>query len=227
MGKAVGSEERDKVLASLFEIERQLRLSSGYPYDSGKLIEHLEAASKGRFTPNISKAERKKQKNSSGYFIEVDYRIRIEDQAAQLLKNERYHSIDPNVNRNNFPFQCIGWFYEEIVPYQVKKDIFTENAYKELISDDFDPSYPSGVVENELEEKGMRPADIWELIAFGIKYPKIQQEFAIIALGSTLYGDAHKAPILYKGALGFINMYGYFPPYSRFAAVPKNVIRAA
>jgi hypothetical protein len=45
------------------------------------------------------------------------------------------------------------------------------------------------VVIAELDKRGLRPATIEELLAFGAKYPEFQREFLIVALGS--YGWVH------------------------------------
>lgn len=48
-GKTVAGEMYESITGQLFEIGRQLRQSSGYPFDSNSLKEHLQAAIEGRF----------------------------------------------------------------------------------------------------------------------------------------------------------------------------------
>ena len=46
-------------------------------------------------------------------------------------------------------------------------------------------------VKDYLEANGLRPATLEEILAFGAKYPEIQREFPIIALGpSNVYRNA-------------------------------------
>ncbi|MEK7520415.1 MAG: hypothetical protein AAB581_04220 [Patescibacteria group bacterium] len=49
----------------------------------------------------------------------------------------------------------------------------------------FDRSISSGDAVKEMEKMGLRPATHEELLAFGAKYPDIQREFPIVALGSS------------------------------------------
>lgn len=80
-----------------------------------------------------------------------------------------------------------------------------------------------------LDAKGLRPADLWELLAFAKKYPNLQLEFPILGLGSIWTDpDGHRdAPCLnrYGGQrVLFLNWVGPMLPWGvacRVLAVSK------
>lgn len=56
----------------------------------------------------------------------------------------------------------------------------------------------------ELKMRGMRPATLWELLAFGEKFPEKQREFPVIALASVWrhFSGGRRVPCLWSGAGG-------------------------
>lgn len=48
----------------------------------------------------------------------------------------------------------------------------------------YDEPMNSNVIIKDLERRGLRPATVSELLAFGAQYPEVQRDFPIIALGS-------------------------------------------
>ncbi|HEY4476338.1 MAG TPA: hypothetical protein VI954_02465, partial [Candidatus Paceibacterota bacterium] len=86
----------------------------------------------------------------------------------------------------------------------------------------------------ELDKVGMRPAELHELLAFGEKYPDVQREFPIVALGSVWddqIGYRCFVPYLHGNGLGrrlFLNwVEGDWREFYRFAAVRKAARDAA
>lgn len=78
-----------------------------------------------------------------------------------------------------------------------------------------------------MEKNNLRPATLAELLAFGEKYPEIQREFPIVALGSFwINGDGIRL-VLYLGkdnSKRFLNLYWFDRDWSgdwRFLAVRK------
>ena len=90
----------------------------------------------------------------------------------------------------------------------------------------------SDAVLRELDKRGLRAAELRELLAFGEKYPHVQREFSIAALGSkwlSMVNHLHHdylTPVLHGGKSGrSLDLYhfdraGWYSD-SRFAAVAK------
>jgi hypothetical protein len=79
----------------------------------------------------------------------------------------------------------------------------------------------------ELKRQGLRPATLWELLAFGSAYKEKQREFPIVALGSIWrdLGDRH-APCLWSNSdERYLYLYWYddeWYGYCRFAVVRES-----
>lgn len=82
-------------------------------------------------------------------------------------------------------------------------------------------------MSSELDRRGLRPATIEELLAFGAAYPDKQREFSIIALGSVCIGQPIRrnyVPCLWLESAGRClglrgaELGGWYANY-RFAAV--------
>jgi hypothetical protein len=91
----------------------------------------------------------------------------------------------------------------------------------------FDRVMTSDEILAELDRKGLRPATLPELLAFGVKYSEKQREFPIVALGSVWRGwvDLRHVPYLW-GDAGLRNLDldwlgNWWDVHSRFAAVRK------
>jgi len=79
----------------------------------------------------------------------------------------------------------------------------------------------------EMDRRGLQPAKIEELLGLGAKYPELQKQFPIIALGSVW---RHPNGYLYAPCLNwldrarFLGLHCYdnlWEEYCRFLAVPK------
>ena len=90
-----------------------------------------------------------------------------------------------------------------------------------------DRDIDSDNVVKELDQMGLRPATLQELCAFGEKYPDIQREFPIVALGSVfVYSDGVRdVPYLdgwrARRALDLDDWDGGWRPADRFLAARK------
>jgi len=96
------------------------------------------------------------------YPIVVDYGMKVEE----AVKLGNYDWVLSDITQENFPTQKKG--KTELVVELIRFDhcISTDQALKEL------------------DRMGYRPAELMELLAFGEKYPEVQREFSIAALGS-------------------------------------------
>lgn len=104
------------------------------------------------------------------YSVRVDYAAEIED----MVVRGKYDWSNDNITSDHFPANTAE-----------EADIAVQLVH-------FNRSISSDGVIVELDRMGLRPAEARELLAFGVKYPDVQREFPIIALGSVWldrYGD--------------------------------------
>lgn len=79
----------------------------------------------------------------------------------------------------------------------------------------------------EMEARGLRPADLHELLAEGEKYPEIQREFPVVALGSAWRGSGGDRRVPYIRRDGSRRLLGLgwtesaWDGHCRFAVVRK------
>jgi hypothetical protein len=97
------------------------------------------------------------------YLLTVDYRKSIEQMAAA---GDYDGSTSPNITAQNFPATLKG-------TARVEVEIVHLNLYAS-----------TDEVMAELDRRGLRAATMAELLSFGAKYPDVQREFPIVALGS-------------------------------------------
>lgn len=141
------------------------------------------------------------------YPITVDYGRSVEDG----VKTGRYDWSCSDITTRNFP-----------TPANLKG---TVEVTVELIP--FNRTISSDNVLRELDRRGYRPAELQELLAFGEKYPDVQRQFPVVALGSVwqdpdggrsvpcLFGDGSGRDL----GLGWIG--GDWSGICRFVAVRK------
>ncbi len=96
------------------------------------------------------------------YPVAVDYGKSVEE----MVELGRYDWSNDAITSNNFPTERSG----------------REKIQIELVH--FSWYGGTDEVLKELNGMGLRPAELRELLAFGEKYPEVQREFPIIALGS-------------------------------------------
>lgn len=145
------------------------------------------------------------QPDYPSYTVTVDYSQTVE----QLVRAGRYDWANNSITSRNFPSRERD---------QARLDIF-------LVS--FDRNISSEDAIKAMEEQGLRPATLKELLALGAAHPNLQRENPIVALGLTWrYPHGHLGvPCLSGGGSGrFLNLSwfeGDWLPYWRFAAVRK------
>ncbi len=136
--------------------------------------------------------------------VTVDYRWSLD----AMIKAGRYDWVNSDITAKHFP----------VKPGPTEVSI-------ELVY--FDRAMTSDDVLAELARRGLWPATLPELLAFGAKYPEKQREFSIVALASVWrrwYGH-RSAPCLWWDApervldLGWLD--GRWGAHYRFAAVRK------
>lgn len=96
------------------------------------------------------------------FTVPVDYALSL----PEMITAGRYDDVSNSITPERFPIQGIG--KRETVIHLV-------HPGKEV---------ESQPLIDEMDALGYRPATIAELLALGAKYPELQREFPIIALGS-------------------------------------------
>lgn len=122
-------------------------------------------------------------KNQFGpvYPVSVDYTCTL----VEMIKAGKYDWVNDNITEKNFPIHRPS--VSEAAtgdggPYRVPG--VQNNGNIELGLVHLNKVASEEEVLRHLEQLGLRPAKIEELLAFGEKYPDIQREFPIVALGS-------------------------------------------
>lgn len=129
----------------------------------------------------------------------VDYTMSLSD----MIKVGQYNWVNSDVSEKNFPRNSAtnGQVTTKAELLHFGRDISSDDALAEM------------------GKLRFRPATLEELLAFGAKYPEVQREFPIVALGSvcSLHG-VRRVPILDRGVserglrlYWFVNAwYGYY-----------------
>jgi len=146
-----------------------------------------------------------KEPTGTVYLLSVNYRRSVED----AVKAGRYDWTKSDITSRNFPTKRKGTAEVAVELVHFNRSISTDEAL------------------SELDRMGYRPAELHELLAFGEKYPEVQREFPVVALGSVWqyrYGD-RRVPYLFRlGSERYLNLYWFGDDGGgvfRFAAVRK------
>ncbi len=142
---------------------------------------------------------------STFYPVIVDYDIAVEE----AIKLGNYDWVEKFITQNNFPNKKKGKGELIVDIIHLNCWVFTEEVLKEL------------------DRIRYRPVDFMELLAFSAKYPDVQREFTVVALGSV-----YRLPSGYYSSPTLHNRPGHedrwlcsssdpWYPESRFAAVRK------
>ena len=141
------------------------------------------------------------------YPVIVIYGASVEE----MVKLGQYGWSNEDITSNNFPTNREGTIDVVVELIHFGLHAVTDEALREL------------------DGMGYRPAELHELLAFGAKYPDIQREFPVVALGSVWQDPcgSHYAPVLFvdvdgsRRRLGLgLTEYGWASDF-RFAAVRK------
>lgn len=139
------------------------------------------------------------------YDIVVDYNQSL----ADMIKAGKYDLVDSYINAKRFPLKGKG-------KHELNATLFHFNRY--IKSDD---------AIAEMDRQGYRPGRIEELLALGEKYPDLQKEFSIVALGSVwrIRPNDHCVPSLLWDEsgrnLGIVSFNDGWGAYWRFLAFRK------
>jgi len=139
------------------------------------------------------------------FYIVVDYSKSL----AQMIQSGNYDWVNDNITSSHFPIQVQG-------KAELNPELIHYGKYMD--SDD---------IVRDMDNRGLRPATLPELLAFGATYPDKQREFPIVALGSVWrywYGSRDVACLYGVGSgrgLGLVVWgSGWYDGY-RFLAVRK------
>ncbi|HUC01582.1 MAG TPA: hypothetical protein VMA75_01625 [Candidatus Paceibacterota bacterium] len=139
------------------------------------------------------------------YLVTVNYDLSVKDAIAA----GRYDWKNDDITAKNFPSKRKG------------------TADLEIILVKFDDAMSSEGILRELDKQGLRAAELPELLAFGEKYPDVQREFPVVALGSVWRGSVGNRGVPYlRGYAGkrylLLDWFGLgWGSLCRFAAVRK------
>ena len=129
------------------------------------------------------------QSVGSTYPVTVNYDLSL----AEMIKVGRYDWVNSDTTEKHFPMKGSGI-----------KEVTTELVH-------FDRGMGSEDVLLELVKRDLRSAFIEELLAFGAKYPEVQRQFPVVALGSIWRRlDGRIVPCLRRGGSGRSLSLGWF-----------------
>ncbi len=116
------------------------------------------------------------------YAVLVDFGMSIEE----LVRLGKYDWSNSDITSAHFPTKRTGKVETKVELVHFDRNISSDDALKEL------------------DKMGYRPAEAHELLAFGAKYPDVQREFPIVALGSVWQGPdgGRSAVCLGRGGAG-------------------------
>ena len=137
--------------------------------------------------------------------VAVNYDLSVEE----AIRVGDYQAVHGDITSKNFPSTRKG------------------QAELEIILVRFDHRMTSEAVVRELDEEGLRAAELPEFLAFGAKYPDVQRKFSVAGLGS-VWRDRkgyRNVPCLYEASEGrYLDLHwwddGWYS-YTRFAALHK------
>lgn len=107
----------------------------------------------------------KEEMKMKSFPLVTNYNLSIEELVEKLREVGRHYKVDPNITSENFPRIKVGVNRSSII----------------LVSFNY-PQSPDEV-SYKIRRGGYRFADLYEFLAFGIKYPDLQRRFEIATLG--------------------------------------------
>lgn len=127
---------------------------------------------------------------------------------VQMIEAGKYDYANPDINEMNFPLEKS----EGDGPYRTA----STDVSLELVH--FNKVMTTREIEAELDRRGLRSATLLEILAFGAKYPEIQREFPLVALGSSCVrpGGDRGVPCLGRGGSGRHVYLGWDVPKGRW-----------
>lgn len=143
--------------------------------------------------------------------VETTYPVTVDhgQSLEEMIATGRYGTSNSDITAKHFPITGAG---------QVEVQLHLVHLNRVATTDE---------VLAELDRRGLRPATLPELLAFGAKYPDLQREFPIAALGSVWrFPDGRRLVAAldnWSGGRGLDLHWleGGWGEYCRFAAVSK------
>lgn len=102
-------------------------------------------------------------KNGMKYSVTINYQRTF----SEMIEDGKYTWKNGKFNQKNFPIMGDGTVEVDLELVHLNKPASTKE------------------VDAYLNENGLRPATLAELLAFGATYPDVQRNFPVIALGSS------------------------------------------
>ena len=137
--------------------------------------------------------------------VAVNYDLSVEE----AVNAGDYQAVHTQITSKNFPSTRRGHADLEIVLVRFERRMASEDVVREL------------------EEEGLRAAELPEFLAFGAKYPEVQRKFSVVGIGSVWRDQKgyRNVPCLYSASEGrYLDLHwwddGWYA-YSRFAAIRK------
>ncbi len=174
MSTSISARQMTKVHDTLEEKGLDGELLQSDLLGKGILADIAEAVVRGTVP---AREELRKFLGLLGVFFQliVDYTMSLSD----MVSAGQYDWVNPEITEANFPKTRTGSISLNAELLHFNRTISSENALKEM------------------EKLGFRPATIEELLAFGAKYPELQRQFPIVALGSScVLGGDRRVPCL-------------------------------
>jgi len=137
--------------------------------------------------------------------VAVNYDLPVEE----AIQAGDYQAVHPGIASQNFPSTRRG------------------QADLEVVLVRFDRRMASEDVVRELDEEGLRAAELHEFLAFGAKYPEVQRKCSVVGLSSVWRdGKSYRnVPCLYTASEGrYLDLRWWddaWYSHSRFAAIRK------
>ena len=97
----------------------------------------------------------------------------------EMIQAGKYNWVNDNITSGHFPTTGTGQKEVEIMLFHFNRPISSDDAIAEM------------------EKAGYRPADPPEILALGVKYPELQKQFPIVALGSPWWYPDGDRSVLY------------------------------
>lgn len=143
-------------------------------------------------------------KKKNVYSLTVDYSCSIED----AVKAGNYDWKNRDINSRNFPTKKSGIAEVDVELLHFNRDMSMEEVLAEL------------------DKRGLRPAELHELLKLEEKFPNLQRKFPIIALGSVWRSPGGARGCPYLGRVRFkrglnLTWIGSSWDGCRFAAIRK------
>ncbi|TSC83158.1 MAG: hypothetical protein G01um101419_204 [Parcubacteria group bacterium Gr01-1014_19] len=101
--------------------------------------------------------------------VEVNFSLSL----ADMIKRGRYGAVNPKITDRHFPHP---------LDEKENKRVDSYSALCQLVHINHEVSLRRAM--SQLARPGARLSNIWELLAFGIRYPEEQEKFPIVAAGS-------------------------------------------